>query len=114
MIVGPGHRDPDREHAGRDVVVRLLLVEDALLPTRTAAAARFDRPRDPGPAAFEHDALPLLARGDVLVVGVGIAVAGHVGVVRLLARLAPRGVRVEPRTRLAPERRFFFCLFEVH
>ena len=109
-----GHRDADREHAGRDVVVRLLFVEDALLPTRPAASARFDRPRDPGPTAFEHDVLPLLARGDVLVVGIGIAVAGQVGVVRLLTGLAPSRVRVEPGARLVPERRFFGCLFEIH
>ncbi len=109
-----GHRDTDREHTGRDVVVRLLLVEDPRLPARTASSAGFDRPRDPGPTAVEHDALPFLARGDVLVVGIRVAVAGHVRVVRLLPRLTPLGMRVEPGAHLDAERLLFFGFFEIH
>ena len=45
--------------------MRLLFVEDALLPSRSAAPARLDGPRDPGPTALVQDALPLLARADV-------------------------------------------------
>ncbi len=54
MIVGPAIADADREHADRDVVASLFLVEDALLPARAAAATGFDGPRDPGPATVEQ------------------------------------------------------------
>ena len=94
--------------------MRLLFVEDALLPSRSAAPARLDGPRDPGPTALVQDALPLLARADVSRVGLGAAVARHIRMVGLLTGLAPLRMRVEPAPHLDPERALLRRFLEVH
>ena len=94
---GAGHRDADREHAGRDVEARLLLVEDPLLPARTAAPAELLRPRDARPARVVERALPLLARPHVRGVGLGARVVRGVEVLRVGPRLPPLRPGLQPR-----------------
>ncbi len=81
MIVGPAIPMPTANTPTATSKLRLLLVEDPLLPAGSAAAARFHGPRDAGPPAVVQRALPLLARLDVRGVGFGrrVARAGRSG-----------------------------------
>src|SRR5262249_31314616 len=97
-----------------NVVARLFLVEDALLPTGTATPTRFDGPRDAGPAAVVHRALPLRTRLHVREVSLGTALTGHIRMIRRPARDAPLRVRFEPRAHLGAKRPLLVCLFEIH
>ena len=109
---GRDHADPDGEHAGLHVELRLFLRVDRLLDAGAAAAAELLGPRDAGPPVVVQHVLPLAAALEVVVHPVRVVTIQLVDA-RDTGRLVLR-VLFEERARFGAERGFLGRVADVH